>query len=137
MKDEVLYERLFLKAKAILENSYSPYSNYKVGAALITREGKIFTGVNVENASYGATICAEASALGNMISVGENAPFAIAVCAKNKEGSYVEAPPCGICRQRLLEFNSHIIIIYGADEENLKVSTLEKLLPQGFSLQGE
>ena len=51
MKEEVLYERLFLKAKAILENSYSPYSNYKVGAALITREGKIFTGVNVENAS--------------------------------------------------------------------------------------
>ena len=87
MKEEVLYERLFLKAKAILENSYSPYSNYKVGAALITREGKIFTGVNVENASYGATICAEASALGNMISAGENAPFAIAVCAKNKKGS--------------------------------------------------
>ena len=133
-KEEVLYERLFLKAKAVLENSYSPYSKFKVGAALITREGKVFTGVNVENSSYGATICAEAVALGKMVAAGNRVPFAIAVCAKNKEGRYVEAPPCGICRQMLLEFSSQIIVIYGTHEENLNVNTLEKLLPQGFSL---
>lgn len=78
--------------------AYAPYSEYKVGAAILTNSGKVFTGANIENASYGATICAERTAIGNMVMGGEHHILAIAVVTK--DGGY----PCGICLQAISEF---------------------------------
>jgi cytidine deaminase len=93
------------KAMTVRQNSYSPYSNYKVGAALKTLSGKIFVGTNVENASYGMTICAERSAVFSAVSSGEKSFESIAIATKDG-GS-----PCGGCRQVLNEFNPDMEII--------------------------
>jgi len=92
-----------VKAK---ENSYSPYSKYRVGAALLTADGKIYTGANVENASFGATICGERAAFVSAISDGARDFVAIAI-AGDKEYCY----PCGICRQFMSEFNKNLEVI--------------------------
>ena len=126
MTDRELYET----ALKMTERAYAPFSNFKVGAALLTTDGKVFTGVNVENSSLGGTICAERTAFGKAISEGEYSFEKIAVVAN--EG---EAWPCGICRQFMKEFcDDDFRIITGNDADSLRVFTMAEILPEGFRL---
>lgn len=131
MKDMELY-RLAEEARV---NAYAPFSGFQVGAALLTDGGKVYTGVNVENSSYGATICAERTAFVKAISEGERTFRAIAISAGE-----TESLPCGICRQFMYEFSPRIRIITGplqegAEDGGLKARTLQDLLPEGFVLK--
>ena len=130
MIKEKRYKELFGIAKEALENAYAPYSNYKVGAAVLTQNGEVFTGVNIENASYGATICAERVAVSKAVSEGKSCILAIAIALENEE----TASPCGICRQFIFEFGDDIEVIVGPDEDHLKIYTIKELLPEGFRL---
>ena len=128
MTDRELYKI----AEKIAENAYAPYSGYKVGAALLTNDDSVYTGVNVENSSYGATICAERTAIVKAVSEGHRSFSAIAVAAPGTGGP---AWPCGICRQFLFEFGGEIRVISGKDEESLEVYSLDELLKCGFRLE--
>jgi cytidine deaminase len=110
------------------QHAYAPYSNYPVGAALRTKSGKIFTGVNVENAAYPASMCAERTAIFNAVSEGERAFDAIAVATDNG-GS-----PCGSCRQVLAEFGQDItVLIANGAGELVQETTVRDLLPGAFT----
>lgn len=122
------YEELAKKALQVKENSYSPYSNFKVGAALLTKSGKIYVGVNVENFVYKST-CAEVSALSAAISNGEREFEAIAV-AGGDGNSFVL--PCGLCRQILFEFNPEFKIISVKNDGSQDIKTIKELLPFAF-----
>ena len=122
-------KELFRMAVEVSENAYAPFSNFHVGAALLTEDGKVFTGVNIENSSYGATICAERTAMVKAISEGARDFQSIAI-AGNGGTSW----PCGICRQFMYEFCPDIRVISGENEDELKVYTLKELLPEGFKL---
>ena len=128
-KNDNELERLFEIAKKASENAYSPYSGFKVGAALQTKLGHIFTGCNIENSSYGATICAERTAIFKAVSENELAFHAIAI--------YVQSdkifPPCGMCRQVMAEFSNNLIVIYGNDKE-VRTSSVKELMPESFVL---
>lgn len=124
------YKELYKMADSAKKNAYAPFSEFKVGAALLTGSGKIYTGVNVENSSYGGTICAERTAFVKAVSEGERDFRAIAVAASDGE-----ALPCGICRQFMYEFEPELEVITGVDEENLRVQNLRELLPGGFRLE--
>ncbi len=115
------------KAQQVTENAYVPYSNYAVGAALVSTDGTVFTGCNVENASFPATICAERVALVKAISEGVR-EFDLIVVATRDGGS-----PCGICRQMLYEFapTMRVVTVDAQNEIHLD-TTLDKLLPHGF-----
>lgn len=123
------YKALYRLAVDVRKNAYAPFSGFQVGAALLCTDGTVFTGVNVENSSYGATICAERTAFVKAISVGKRDFKAIAVAAA--KGA---ALPCGVCRQFMYEFGSDLDIITGENEANLTVESLEGLLPDGFRL---
>ena len=126
-------KELYAKAKKAAIKAYAPYSHFKVGAALLCDSGNIYTGVNIENSSYGATICAERSALSAAVGAGEKKFIKIAVAS-----SQGEAWPCGICRQVLMEFsdkNNPMKIITGTDENSLEIYDIEKLLFKGFRLE--
>ena len=120
---------LFLTAQRMLPRAYAPFSKFKVGAALLTVTGEVFTGVNVENSSYGGTICAERTACVKAVSEGFHDFSAIAIASSGGE-----ALPCGICRQFLFEFNDDLRVITGDDADHLHVHTLNELLPGGFRL---
>jgi cytidine deaminase len=126
---------LFDMAVKAAENAYAPFSHFNVGAALLASSGRAYTGVNVENSSFGAAICAERTAFVKAISEGERDFTAIAIAARNSEGSIVESLPCGICRQFMYEFSPEIFVITGTDREKLNVRKLSELLPLGFSLE--
>jgi cytidine deaminase len=115
------YDELLKEAERAKENSYSPYSHFKVGAALLAESGRVYTGVNVENVSFGVTVCAERSALCAAVSMGERRFKALAVTADKL------VFPCGICRQALLEFGDIDIIL-----KNKEVKRLSELMPDGF-----
>lgn len=120
------------KAREAMENAYCPYSNYRVGAAVLTDGGRIYSGCNIENGSYGATNCAERTAIFKAVSEGERQFSALAIFAE--EGS---APPfpCGICRQVLSEFCSpDMPIIVFDGEKSVYNTNLEELLPFAFDL---
>lgn len=119
-------KELISKAIYVRNNAYSPYSNYKVGAALLAKSGKIYLGSNFENASFGAGVCAERVALGCALSAGEREFIAICVC-----GSNANITPCGICRQSLSEFND-IEIICCDDNGNFNKYILSDILPEAF-----
>ena len=124
MTDQKLYEM----ACAMLENSYCPYSGCQVGAALLCEDGSVVTGVNVENASYGATICAERSAVFAAVSQGKRKFVKIAIA-----GSSWVAWPCGMCRQVLAEFASPgFEVIAGENGKPFQKKTLGELLPMAF-----
>ena len=124
------YRELYEKACDMLPRAYAPFSKFKGGAALLSKSGEVFTGVNVENSSFGATICAERTAFVKAISEGEREFEAIAVVSS--EG---EAWPCGICRQFMKEFcDDDFKIITGDDEDSLSVYTMDEILPEGFRL---
>ena len=122
--------QLFRMAKDMLPMSYSPFSHFRVGAALLTKDGKVFTGVNVENSSLGATICAERTACVKAVSEVYQDFEAIAIASDSEE-----AFPCGICRQFLYEFAPDLTVISGTDEDHLKVYKLNELLVEGFRLK--
>ena len=122
---------LYSEALKARENAYAPFSGFQVGAALLTEDGQVYTGVNIENSSYGATICAERTAFVKAISEGHRKFKALAVTAGDEQ----EALPCGICRQFMYEFSPELEIITGTDEENLNIRTLKELLPLGFRLE--
>lgn len=124
------YRKLYERALEARENAYAPFSGFKVGAALLAEDGDIYTGVNIENSSYGATICAERTAFVKAISEGCRKFKAIAVTAGHQD----EALPCGICRQFMYEFAPQLEVITGTDIDKLNVRTLEELLPSGFRL---
>ena len=124
------YKELYRLADAVKENAYAPFSDFRVGAALLTGSDRVYTGVNVENSSYGGTICAERTAFVKAISEGEREFRALAVAASGGE-----ALPCGICRQFMYEFEPELDVITGEDEENLRVQKLSNLLPGGFRLE--
>lgn len=117
-----------------LKNSYAPYSGFNVSACVMTSTGKIFTGVNVENASYPAGICAERAACYSAIASGERKIEAIAIVGGKNFKADDFCPPCGICRQVLREFSSpsELIIILGTADGRMKEFTLEELLPESF-----
>ncbi len=123
-------KELFLLAKKMLPLAYAPFSKFHVGAALLAKDGQVFTGVNVENSSYGATICAERTAFVKAISEGARDFAAIAIASSGGE-----ALPCGICRQFMYEFNDELKVITGDDENHLHVQSLKELLPGGFRLR--
>jgi len=120
-------KQLISAASQVRARAYAPYSNYQVGAALLTKSGKIFTGVNVENAAYPDSICAERSAVFNAISAGELEFEAIAVVTRNG------GTPCGSCRQVLAEFGLDIKVLLADEGENLlQQKTVHDLLPGAF-----
>ncbi|WP_125152913.1 cytidine deaminase [Clostridium rectalis] len=124
------YKELILKALQARENAYVPYSNFKVGAAILADNNKIFTGCNIENASFGATNCAERTAIFKAISEGERKLKAIAVVGSFKEFTF----PCGICRQVISEFcTEDIKIIIAKNENEYIVKTFEEILPGAFT----
>ena len=124
--------RLALKAR---ENAYAPYSNYMVGAAVLTGSGKIYTGCNIENASYGATNCAERTAIFKAVSEGERSVDTICIVGgKSGEEPSSYAYPCGMCRQVIWEFgNDKTKIIVANSEDNFKVYSMKEILPFAFS----
>ncbi|MGM0380613.1 MAG: cytidine deaminase [bacterium] len=122
-------ETLVEKATAALKNAYAPYSNFRVGAALLSRDGNIYTGCNVENAAYGSTICAERTAIFKAISEGEKEFSTIAIVLETDDGI---GSPCGACRQVMNEFNAEMKIIMANTAGDYKVSNVEELLPDSF-----
>jgi cytidine deaminase len=128
MLTDDLKKRLIQMAIEVRQMAYAPYSNYPVGAALLTKSGKIFGGVNVENAAYPTTICAERVAIFKAVSEGEKEFEAIAVVTDNG-GS-----PCGSCRQVMAEFGlDTVLLIADKDGKLLEETTVANLLPEAFT----
>lgn len=119
---------LVKSALAARQRAYAPYSRFEVGAALLTASGKTYTGCNVENASYGLTICAERTAVSSAIAAGETRFTAIAIASPGG------VSPCGACRQILAEFckNLLVILVNADDPTEVSQTDLEKLLPDRF-----
>ncbi len=118
------------------EYSYAPYSDFKVGAALLVEDGRIYTGCNIENAAYGPSNCAERTAIFKAVSEGIRDFLAICVVGgRAEEGVRSLCPPCGICRQVMLEFcDADFQIILAVDREHYELYTLEEMVPLGFKL---
>lgn len=127
---------LLEEAKKARLKAYTPYSNFKVGAALLTKNGKVYLGCNIENATYTPTNCAERTAFFKAVSEGEREFEKIAIVgAKDGEDANVICSPCGVCRQVMMEFcdPKEFQIILANGENTCRVMTLEELLPCGFS----
>ncbi len=134
MIDEKTIEKPVSEARKVLGNSYAPYSSIHVAAAILTDKGSIYHGVNVENASYGLTICAERTAIFNMVTHGERKPVAVAIATDYEK----PIPPCGACRQVIAEFNPEAtIIMHSTRSGETIVVNLKELFPSPFSLGGE
>ncbi len=133
--EQVMVEKLIDTAIEQLKFSYTPYSNFKVGgAALLTKSGKIYTGCNIENASYTPTNCAERTAFFKAVSEGVRDFQAICIVG-GKDGKLTEyTAPCGVCRQVMMEFCNPktFQIILAVDKERYEIYTLEELMPLGF-----
>ena len=126
---------LIRRAMKAREYSYSPYSNFSVGAAILSESGKIYTGCNIESASYTPTICAERVALFKAVSEGERKFKMLALVGgpKNGEKKTEEiVSPCGVCRQMLYELGTDLKVVMADNEEKYEVRMLEELLPYGF-----
>lgn len=144
---KIAINELLESAELARENSYSPYSKFRVGAALLGDDGKIYTGTNIENASYGATLCAERSAISRAVSEGVTRIVAIAVVSDSDKPT----TPCGICRQVIAEFADKGTIVVcggvgarvsdgglletGNKKENVAIYNLATLLPDAFNLK--
>lgn len=124
------YKYLIKEALNAREMAYVPYSNFKVGAAILTQDGSIYKGCNIENASFGATNCAERTAIFKAVSEGHKKIKAIVVVGDPNSYTY----PCGICRQVISEFaESNIEIILAKNEDDYLVKSLEEILPEAFT----
>jgi len=126
VEDEMV-EALLESARAARDHAYAPFSRFQVGAAVISESGKIYVGCNVESATYGATLCAERSAIARMIASGEHRVVSVAVFVDAEE----PAMPCGICRQWIAEHGPHAEIITATPRKS-KRTTIEHLLPDPF-----
>jgi cytidine deaminase len=120
-------KQLLEAAKKVREHAYAPHSHFKVGAALLTRSGNVYAGCNVENASFGATTCAERNAIAAMVAAGERDLQAIAVYAGGEAPTF----PCGICRQVIYEFSGDARVIV-LDNDNVREVEINSLLPEAF-----
>lgn len=132
--EQVMIEKLIDTAIEQLKFSYTPYSNFKVGAALLAKNGEIFTGCNIENASYTPTNCAERTAFFKAVSEGVREFREICIVG-GKDGKLTEyTAPCGVCRQVMMEFcdPKTFQIILAVDKERYEIYTLEELMPLGF-----
>ncbi len=130
------YLALLQQAEQAKERAYVPYSHFRVGACLLCEDGRMFSGCNVENASYGATLCAERTALVKAVSEGARAFTALALTSDQKEPIF----PCGMCLQVLCEFGDFPILISGTDIHQYQIFMLHELIPHAFTpaaLQGE
>lgn len=125
------HEELLATAQKASQLAYAPYSQFLVGAALLTRDGQVFTGCNVENVSYGLTICAERVAVFKAVSQGYREFQALAVWAATEE----PVSPCGACRQVLVEFAPEMEVIMGGATGRYRVARAKDLLPGAFSLK--
>ncbi len=126
-------EELVELARAAAMNAYAPYSGFRVGAAVVTEDGQVFTGANIENAAYPSSNCAEATAINTAIATGARKIDTIAVScldARDVEGAY----PCGRCRQIMSEFVVQKVIVAGPEGSEIREHTLAELLPHGFRL---
>jgi cytidine deaminase len=126
-------DNLLEEAKKAAENSYSPYSGFKVGAALRLNNGKVVTGTNVENVSYGLTICAERAALVRAVSEFGSCIRIEAVAVANLNGA--ASPPCGACRQMLAEFAEHGAPVVFPAADGTRTMSFEQILPLGFDMK--
>lgn len=125
-------EQLVSMAKEAMQYAYSPYSGYKVGAALLCKDGSVYTGCNIENAGYSSTNCAERTAFFKAVSEGKKDFVAIAICG-GKDGVIDGVfPPCGVCRQVMREFCGDEFLIFLATAEGIETYTLKELLPMSF-----
>ena len=127
-------EELVKKAYEAQKFSYSPYSNFQVGAALLAGSGKVYTGCNIENAAYTPTNCAERTAFFKAVSEGERSFTAIAVAGGAEDAKELEyCSPCGVCRQVMMEFcDDQFQIILAKSETEYQIFTLKELMPMGF-----
>jgi cytidine deaminase len=123
------YKRLIEEAKRAMEKAYVPYSHFKVGAAVLTKSGKIYSGCNIENASFGATNCAERTAIFKAVSEGERVFSKIAIVSSGKDVTY----PCGICRQVMSEFMQDAEVIFESADGEVKIFSLEEIFPFSFT----
>ena len=122
------------RAMEMVKTAYAPYSHFQVGAAVLAGSGRIYGGANVENASYGATVCAERNAIAAAVNAGERKIAAIAVCG-GRDGRVADyCPPCGMCRQVMREFcdPKAFRVIVAKSAEDFKAFSLEELLPESF-----
>lgn len=128
MANERSLQELVLRAKRVSEAAYAPYSHFPVGAALVTPSGNVYQGCNVENASYGLTICAERNAIFQMVADGEKTIEALVIYTPT------EAPsaPCGACRQVIAEFGVDALVVSVCDGDSILRNRLSDLLPCSF-----
>ncbi len=124
-------QELLDEAKKAKESAYAPYSGFPVGAAVLANDGRVFRGSNVENGSYGLTLCAERSAVSAMIAAGERHPEAVAIAGASGEPCF----PCGACRQVLAEFNPEMTVVLENGKDSISIFSLKDLLPMSFSLE--
>lgn len=123
---ESLVAELIAAAASVRAQAYAPYSHFAVGAALLAGDGQVYTGCNVENASYGLAICAERNAVARAVAAGQQAFRVIAVVTENG------VTPCGACRQVLAEFNPQLLVIVADTAGNQRRYRLSELLPAAF-----
>ncbi|AFA40472.1 cytidine deaminase, homotetrameric [Pyrobaculum oguniense TE7] len=121
-------EELIAKAREVINNAYAPYSNFKVAAVVKTKSGKVYTGVNIENASYGLTVCAERVAVFKAVSEGDRDIDTVVVYTDTDEPT----PPCGACRQVIAEFNPNALIVMAGRKKTV-TAKLSELLPSAFT----
>ena len=127
------YQLLMDKAKEAAKKSYSPFSKFAVGASVVTASGKIYSGCNIENSSFGMTICAERCAIFKAVSEGDKEILAVAIYSPNEDDCY----PCGACRQVMYEFQGQDEIeIITEDKGKLNIKRLSDFLPYGFKIHG-
>lgn len=135
VKMEKVYQELLEEAKKVSKNTYSPYSNFPVGACVLYESGNKYVGCNVENASYGLTVCAERSAISAAITQGEKTKIKAVAIYSPKQAKCM---PCGACRQCINEFaceNEKTKIILEGDDSELLIFDLEEIFPSGFKFQ--
>ena len=128
MNKKQAYQQLLEYARQTSENSYSPYSKFRVGAAVLCEDNKVFCGTNIENASYGLSMCAERTAIFTAISNGCKNIKAVAIYSKKGD-----VTPCGACRQVILEFSKTADVVYNTGKDKLKVVKISSLLPNSFN----
>jgi cytidine deaminase len=127
--DRLTRARLIKSARAAAKRAYAPYSRFPVGAAVLTQSGKIYAGANVENASYGLTVCAERNAIFKAVFAGEKEITAIAIFTATEQPT----PPCGACLQVLNEFSTDPLVLL-VSRKKILTFRLRQLLPHGFKL---
>ena len=126
-------KELMIAANEARKFAYAPYSEFKVGAALLTKSGKLYTGCNIENSSYTPTVCAERTAVFKAVSDGERDFAAIAVVGGKREKPLEFCSPCGVCRQVMAEFCDESFRILLGDTENFNAYTIDEVLPFSFT----